>query len=409
MQKKRLFVDMDGVLAGYRPFESMEQYLQKGYYISLEPVKNVVDAVKLLTQRPDLDVFILSACPEGKDGIQEKDEWLDIHLPEIKKENRIFMYIGQNKADFVKGGIQQNDYLLDDYPKNLHDFKDAGGNGIKLFNGLNGNSQKWTDSCISYKNTPSYIANAITDIMNGKKIVDRMDEVRLMSVERGRTLYIQREELEKIVEEYFKGEYSNVDDFNKRFTASDWDFVKRIAKDTTVEILNTKKYFEVERDTIKKTVSNKLSILTENINKNRNNITEIDTKFRILEEYKKAGISPDKAQILSDDIYKKLIDANTELDVWHHYNRKIINELSNNIQDFFARYQAAFTVDKALKADAENDRKMLMENIKVISNVAETVYKEQRKIIDDLIEDIQNKNTTRDIGKKGNLIDDVFR
>ena len=52
---------------------------------------------------------------------------------------------------------------------------------------------------------------------------------------------------------------------------------------------------------------------------------------------------------------------------------------------------------------------MLMENIKVISNVAETVYKEQRKIIDDLIEDIQNKNTTRDIGKKGNLIDDVFR
>ena len=94
MQKKRLFVDMDGVLAGYRPFESMEQYLQKGYYISLEPVKNVVDAVKLLTQRPDLDVFVLSACPEGKDGIQEKDEWLDIHLPEIKKENRIFMYIG---------------------------------------------------------------------------------------------------------------------------------------------------------------------------------------------------------------------------------------------------------------------------------------------------------------------------
>ena len=167
--------------------------------------------------------------------------------------------------------------------------------------------------------------------------------------------------------------------------------------------------FEVERDTIKKTVSNKLSILTENINKNRNNITEIDTKFRILEEYKKAGISPDKAQILSDDIYKKLIDANTELDVWHHYNRKNINELSNNIQDFFARYQAAFTVDKALKADAENDRKMLMENVKVISNVAETVYKEQRKIIDDLIEDIQNKNTTRDIGKKGNLIDDVFR
>ena len=50
---------------------------------------------------------------------------------------------------------------------------------------------------------------------------------------------------------------------------------------------------------------------------------------------------------LSNDIYKKLIDANTELDVWHHYNRKIINELSNNIQDFFARYQAAFTVDKA--------------------------------------------------------------
>ena len=44
MQKKRLFVDMDGVLAGYRPFESMEQYLQKGYYISLGDHKTGIDA-----------------------------------------------------------------------------------------------------------------------------------------------------------------------------------------------------------------------------------------------------------------------------------------------------------------------------------------------------------------------------
>ena len=87
--RKRLFIDMDGTLAEYRTFESMEQYFQNGYFSSLKPLQHVVDAIKEFHKNnPNVEIYILSACPADSNAPAEKDEWLDKYLPEVKKENR---------------------------------------------------------------------------------------------------------------------------------------------------------------------------------------------------------------------------------------------------------------------------------------------------------------------------------
>lgn len=170
VNKQRLFVDMDGTLAVFTPVDELETLYQKGYFRNLAPHKNVVESVRhIINNHPEIEVRILSAyLTDSQYALQEKNEWLDEHLPEIDQAHRIFCPCGSDKKEWIPGGIREDDHLLDDYTKNLNDWEPPA-RGIKLLNAINHTRGSWQNDRIRYDRTPESLANGIVDIMQGKQ------------------------------------------------------------------------------------------------------------------------------------------------------------------------------------------------------------------------------------------------
>ena len=142
--KRRIFVDMDGVLAVFHPEKSIEEIAEPGYFLSLEAQENVVNAIKILIKKTSAthSICILSSVLNDT-AREEKIYWLDKYLPEIISDNRIFVPYGMSKADFIRDyteSISTDDILLDDFTKNLLDWH---GVGIKLLNSINNTNKTW--------------------------------------------------------------------------------------------------------------------------------------------------------------------------------------------------------------------------------------------------------------------------
>ncbi len=138
--KKRLIVDMDGVLANvYSQFLDMDekdfgirqtvestmgkpeaevfknerQYvLSKGFFRNAPLIEGCVEIMKRLNEKYDL--FIVSAAMEFPQSLPEKLEWLAEHFPFLNWKQ--FVFCG-SKA------VVQGDIMIDDYFKNLDYFK----------------------------------------------------------------------------------------------------------------------------------------------------------------------------------------------------------------------------------------------------------------------------------------------
>lgn len=170
---ERLFVDMDGTLAKYKSVDTIEILFEKGYFLNLEPQQNVVDAVKkIIREHPEKQVYIMSSVlTDSKYAYQEKNEWLDKYLPEIDKEHRIFPPCGENKMEYVPGGIRKSDYLLDDYTNNLALWEPPA-KGIKLLNGINHTNGTWKGNMLRYDKEPEELAQDIMQVMDGMDVRD---------------------------------------------------------------------------------------------------------------------------------------------------------------------------------------------------------------------------------------------
>ncbi len=146
--KRRIFVDMDGTLAKWHNVESEEVLLEKGYYENLEPNKNLANAIKEFIKNGE-DIYILSSFLSNSNfALDEKKKWLEKYLPELSTEKQIFVKYGDSKTSYIPGGISKNDYLIDDYTKNLIPWKEAGGIGIKFLNGINNTKGTWKGAVI---------------------------------------------------------------------------------------------------------------------------------------------------------------------------------------------------------------------------------------------------------------------
>lgn len=184
---KRLFVDMDGTLAEWRNIVlKVENYEQKdtvlkklnalllspGYFISLEPHRNVVNAIRQLIQE-GYEVFILTCVIEKNSEPNpktEKIDWLSKYVPEINKNHIIFVPDGENKTKYIPGGVQKGDITLDDYSPKLRDFEKAGGVGIKLLNEVNESTGSWRGNTISMSESSEKIAEDLKSILDGKTL-----------------------------------------------------------------------------------------------------------------------------------------------------------------------------------------------------------------------------------------------
>ena len=173
MNKPRLFIDMDGTLAVFKHVDTLETLYEPGYFRNLEPIQNMVDAVKHIIRRnPDAQVHILSSClSDSPYALAEKNAWLDEHLPEIDAAHRIFPPCGEEKTAYVPGGIRQTDYLLDDYTYNLRHWQPPA-RGIKILNGINHTRGTWEHDRIRCDKPPDILARDIINVMNGAHVMD---------------------------------------------------------------------------------------------------------------------------------------------------------------------------------------------------------------------------------------------
>lgn len=141
MQKQRVFIDMDGVLAEYNVDATLEDMESEGYFRNLAPNSDILAAVKYLVEENNYEVFVLSSVLPSieKSAKADKNAWLNEYLPIIDANHRIFPLCGTDKVAAVPQ-FSSSDILCDDYSENLHKWHSAGGKAIKILNGINGNN-----------------------------------------------------------------------------------------------------------------------------------------------------------------------------------------------------------------------------------------------------------------------------
>ena len=151
--EKRLYIDLDGTLCRFHPVEKMEELLEPGYFLRLEPHMNIINAVRNLFEGSYFDgIYVISSVlRESQTGVIEKKRWIKHYLPEIDEEHMLFPFCDESKALMVcpDGQIPSSYYLLDDYNKNLYDWSSRGGSAIKFLNGINHTKKTWKGAVVN--------------------------------------------------------------------------------------------------------------------------------------------------------------------------------------------------------------------------------------------------------------------
>lgn len=142
--KPRYFFDMDGVLFRFdNSLTSLEPLYEEGYFRNLPPHRLAVHCLQeLLTDAPD-QIYILSHHIDSPFAAQEKREVLHEFFPSLDPHNVILVPYGEVKSSYVPIRVKENDFLIDDYNRNLEYWRDAGGYPIKFVNDINDRHGSW--------------------------------------------------------------------------------------------------------------------------------------------------------------------------------------------------------------------------------------------------------------------------
>lgn len=148
-----LFLDLDGTLA---KFNSKRNALKRfdneiGFFANLKPYK-YIEFVNELATKENINVYVISATPNSQADF-DKTTWINKYLNKIPQQNICFSRLGENKAKVIKDKlnitIDNNCLLLDDYTKNLIEWENLNGIGIKRITSKADNStKKWQGLCL---------------------------------------------------------------------------------------------------------------------------------------------------------------------------------------------------------------------------------------------------------------------
>jgi 5'(3')-deoxyribonucleotidase len=132
MKKVIIYCDMDGVLADFDKVpNAVARYKDEpNFFYDLEPISENVNAIKKLIAK-DYLVKILSKSPHEK-ADSDKRKWLEKYLPEIENENIIFARPHETKISFVDELEKSFSLLLDDYEKNIQEWRNENGIAITI-------------------------------------------------------------------------------------------------------------------------------------------------------------------------------------------------------------------------------------------------------------------------------------
>lgn len=140
---KKVFLDLDGTLAKFNVRNALERFDKEvGFFAKLGAYKGI-EVVNELAKTNQL--FIISASP-NEQADKDKMVWIQKYLPNVSIDNITLCRIRQNKAQIIEEKysikIDNNCYLLDDYTKNLNEWENFGGLGIKRLTSVADNSRK---------------------------------------------------------------------------------------------------------------------------------------------------------------------------------------------------------------------------------------------------------------------------
>lgn len=108
-----IYLDMDGTIIELL-FDMEESFAQRGNYIRKQPIKPVIEKItKIHIIYPDLKIKILSFS-RNNNMTKEKNKWLDINMPFINNENRIFLTEEENKYDKLNVNKIKGEYIKSD-------------------------------------------------------------------------------------------------------------------------------------------------------------------------------------------------------------------------------------------------------------------------------------------------------
>lgn len=139
---KKIFLDLDGTLAKFNVRNALQRFdKEKGFFAKLGAYKGIE---KINEMAKCGNVYIISASPNLQ-ADNDKIAWINKHLPDLPDENICLCRLGTNKAKEIESvlniKIDNTCYLLDDYTKNLNEWEQAGGKGIKRLTTVADNSR----------------------------------------------------------------------------------------------------------------------------------------------------------------------------------------------------------------------------------------------------------------------------
>lgn len=142
MEVKKIYLDMDGVLAdfesaviafGATQFPIGDEMWNKlkntpNFFKTIKPLKNSHFLFNLLYSFHKDKVEILTGIPQPKremfSAAKDKEDWIREHFSKIIKVNAVFR---KDKKDFCHG---EQYILIDDMKRNIKEWKKQGGIGI---------------------------------------------------------------------------------------------------------------------------------------------------------------------------------------------------------------------------------------------------------------------------------------
>ena len=144
IEMKKIFLDLDGTLVRFNVKNALNRFeTEKGFFANLLAYKGIENINEMAKNG---NVYIISASPNIQADI-DKMTWIKKYLPNIPKNHIVICRCGECKALVLRRlglVIDKNCYLLDDYTKNLIEWEQVGGTGIKRITKVSDNStKKW--------------------------------------------------------------------------------------------------------------------------------------------------------------------------------------------------------------------------------------------------------------------------
>ena len=139
---KKIFLDLDGTLVKFNVKNALERFDNEvGFFAKLKAYKNIE---KINEMAKEGNVYVISASP-NEQADNDKMIWIKKYLFNMPIENIVLCRIGENKGKIIEKKynikIDRNCMLLDDYTKNLIEWENIGGTGIKRLTSCADNSR----------------------------------------------------------------------------------------------------------------------------------------------------------------------------------------------------------------------------------------------------------------------------